>query len=134
MGAGAGILFVARSTGRVLLALRSRDSSFPGTWCVVGGNIERGETPAQAAVREAQEEVGYSGAVELYKGLVFRTQGFAYHNFVGVVPVQFKPVLNDESMEATWFDAHRLPEPLHPGAEKFFDSIEPILRRSRRQR
>lgn len=130
MGVGAGILFVAESTGRVLLALRSRAVTFPGTWCVVGGMVERGETPAEAAIREAQEEVGYSGPIDLYRGLVFRTQGFTYHNFVGFVPSQFRPVLNAESLEASWFDPKRLPEPIHPGTDDFLLSIETMLRRA----
>ena len=30
----------------------------PGTWALPGGALERGETPTEAALREAQEEVG----------------------------------------------------------------------------
>ena len=130
MSAGAGILFVAETTGRVLLALRSRGTTFPGTWCVVGGMIERGETPVEAALREAEEEIGYTGPVDLYRGLVFKKDGFTYHNFVGFVPMQFQPVLNDESLEASWFDPDRLPEPLHPGTEKFLESIDKAMERN----
>lgn len=132
MSVGAGILFVAESTGRVLLALRSREVTFPGTWCVVGGMVERRETPAEAAIREAEEEVGYSGPIDLYRGLVFKSPTFTYHNFVGFVPAQFRTVLNDESMEAGWFDPHHLPEPLHPGTDEFLASIEKMLRRAGR--
>jgi len=130
MGVGAGILFVAESTGRVLLALRCRDTTFPGTWCVVGGMVEHGETPVEAALREAEEEVGYTGDVDLYRGHVFKSPTFTYHNFVGFVPTQFRPILNDESLEATWFDPRRLPEPLHPGTGEFLVSIDKAMRRS----
>lgn len=130
MGVGAGILFVAESTGRVLLALRSRDVTFPGTWCVVGGHVEKGETPVEAALREAEEEIGFDGDVDLYRGYLFKSPTFTYHNFVGFVPTQFKPVLNDESLEATWFDPDRLPEPMHPGTEKFLESIDRAMERS----
>lgn len=130
MGVGAGILFVAESTGRVLLALRSRDTTFPGTWCVVGGHVEKGETPAEAATREAEEEVGYTGPIDLYRGHVFKSPSFTYHNFVGFVPTQFRPVLNEESLEASWFDPERLPEPLHPGTEEFLESIDKALRKN----
>lgn len=41
---------------RVLLALRSRGTHDGGTWGTVGGAIEPGEAPWDAAVREACEE------------------------------------------------------------------------------
>jgi 8-oxo-dGTP pyrophosphatase MutT (NUDIX family) len=41
---------------RVLLALRSPGTHQGGTWGTVGGAIEAGETPWDAAVREAAEE------------------------------------------------------------------------------
>jgi ADP-ribose pyrophosphatase YjhB (NUDIX family) len=41
--------------GRVLLV---RHAGHHDGWCVVGGAIEIGESPAQAAVREAGEEIG----------------------------------------------------------------------------
>lgn len=40
-----------RSSGRRL---------FPGTWDIVGGHIESGETPEQALAREIQEETGWT--------------------------------------------------------------------------
>lgn len=130
MGVGAGILFVADTTGRVLLALRSRNTTFPGTWCVVGGHVEKGETPSEAAVREAEEEVGYSGPIDLYRGFVYTSPTFTYHNFIGFVPTQFRPILNDESLEASWFDPERLPEPLHPGTEELLDWVEQTMEKN----
>lgn len=112
------------------MALRSRDVTYPGTWCVVGGHVERGETPIEAALREAKEEVGYSGEIDLCRGYVFKSPGFTYHNFVGFVPVQFKPVLNAESLEASWFDPERLPEPLHPGTEELLEWIEKTMEKN----
>lgn len=41
---------------QVLLALRSRGTHEGGTWGTVGGAIEAGETPWDAAVREVGEE------------------------------------------------------------------------------
>jgi len=37
---------------------RSRSVIAPGAWCFVGGGIDPGETPEQAARREFREEVG----------------------------------------------------------------------------
>lgn len=54
-------LFVVHATARawrVLVLRRSRDTRCPGSWETVHGKIERGETPADAAVRELREETG----------------------------------------------------------------------------
>ncbi len=43
----------------LLLARRSDDREFyPGVWDVVGGHCEEGEAPADALVREVEEEIG----------------------------------------------------------------------------
>lgn len=43
---------------RVLLARRLQTAHLGGFWEFPGGKIEAGETPAEAAIREAREEVG----------------------------------------------------------------------------
>jgi 8-oxo-dGTP pyrophosphatase MutT (NUDIX family) len=54
----AGILLVDRA-GRLLLQLRDRDApTNPGKWSIVGGHIEPGEIPIEAARREMAEETG----------------------------------------------------------------------------
>lgn len=47
-------MLVTREDGAVLLVLHSG----PDRWETIGGLIEPGEAPADAARREAQEEVG----------------------------------------------------------------------------
>ena len=60
--AGIGLL-ATDPAGRLLLQRRSDD----GTWSLVGGYLEIGESPAEAVRREAQEEVGLElGEVRLY--------------------------------------------------------------------
>ena len=49
---------VAGPDGRVLLAERTARQISAGFWELPGGKLEAGETPAQAAARELQEEVG----------------------------------------------------------------------------
>ena len=44
--------------GQFLMIQRSEQVRAPGLWCFPGGGIERGETPAQAIVREFEEELG----------------------------------------------------------------------------
>jgi 8-oxo-dGTP diphosphatase len=55
----AGILPVATFRGRqyALLSKRSKSVQCGGTWSTVGGAIEPGETPLDAAQREAREEI-----------------------------------------------------------------------------
>ncbi len=45
--------------GKVLLQHKTDDYAFhPNGWAIFGGAIEKGETPEQAAHREAKEELG----------------------------------------------------------------------------
>jgi 8-oxo-dGTP pyrophosphatase MutT (NUDIX family) len=46
--------------GRVLVQLREPDKPYGGMWGLVGGHIEPGETPEDAARREVREETGFA--------------------------------------------------------------------------
>jgi 8-oxo-dGTP diphosphatase len=46
---------------RILLQHRTDDApTFPGYWSFFGGSVEQGETLAEAAIREASEELSYT--------------------------------------------------------------------------
>lgn len=49
--------------GRVLAACRSRPPAVAGRWEFPGGKVERGESDADALVRECREELGIEIAV-----------------------------------------------------------------------
>ena len=53
-----GVVGVVVESGRYLLVRRSLTVLAPGKLCFPGGGIEPGETPAQALIREFQEELG----------------------------------------------------------------------------
>jgi len=54
----AGVILVD-GEGRILLELRQQDDPlYPNRWGIVGGMAEDGESPEQAALREAREETG----------------------------------------------------------------------------
>lgn len=98
--------------GRVLFVRRSHDASdYAGFWCFPGGKIDPGETPAQAAMRETFEEVGYSptgGFDEPY----FVQDGVAvyWHE----ASKEFRPTLNAEHVSYVWAEIGQAPQPLHP--------------------
>lgn len=55
---GAGVLLIDQR-GWILLQLRDANGAYPYHWATVGGAVEVGETPEQAARRELAEETGY---------------------------------------------------------------------------
>jgi 8-oxo-dGTP pyrophosphatase MutT (NUDIX family) len=102
---GAGILPIARTTGRLLIAHRSGDVAEPYTWGVWGGKVDDEEVMdlEGEAKREFQEETGYSGSIKMYPAYVYRSQGgFEYHNFVGVIDDEFQPRYNWETQGHRW--------------------------------
>lgn len=120
MIAAAGILYMARD-GRVLLVQRSAEGDHAGEWGTPGGKIEPGETPAQAAIREAQEEVGADPALagdpdKLRQWTRRQADGVDWTAFLVPVDEPFEPTLNGEHTDARWTHPSDAPEPLHPGA------------------
>lgn len=109
--AGAAIV----SNGRVLAARRSEPASLAGRWEFPGGKVERGETLAQACVREVREELGcevrivgeLATAVPASRGYVLR---LAVARLVGGEPlplehdaIRWLPA--DELDEVDWLPA-----------------------------
>jgi 8-oxo-dGTP pyrophosphatase MutT (NUDIX family) len=120
--AAAGVLLVAADTGRVLLGLRSPEVRTPGVWSIIGGGVDEGETPKQAAVRELDEEVGYSGKIQRWKkGPTLGSDTMPFFTYVGFVRHEFTPMINWEHTDAAWFDPNDLPEPLHPTLKAFIE-------------
>lgn len=123
---GAGCIILAHSTGRILLAKRSRAVEQPGTWGGWGGAIDGDENPLDAVKREVREEAGYTGPVDVRPLLVFRKGTFAYHNFLVVVEDEFRPMLNWETEGYRWCDYGNWPSPLHFGLESLFSDADSV--------
>jgi len=104
---GAGILPIAKSTGRIMVILRSSYVNEPGTWGTIGGKIDDHETlPKTAAAREFEEETQQNprDLLQVLPLAVYKSPDgtFEYHNFAGVVQDEFVPVLNWESEDYKW--------------------------------
>ncbi len=101
--------------GRVVLV---RHWLVPDVWTLPGGVIDKGELPAQAAMREVWEEVGYKvnsfdGQVGIYQGRMGRKDSVIVlytEDFEG----DMKWLPNLEIKERGLFALDRLPENLSP--------------------
>jgi len=119
---GAGVLPICIDTGRILVALRSEYVNEPGTWGVFGGMIDNDtekRNPEIAAKRELQEESGIKNDFKVVPAYKYRTSGFKYYNFIGLVPKEYKPVLDWENEDSKWVTLDELKSlmPKHFGLE-----------------
>lgn len=128
--AGAGCIFLARDTGRILIAHRSEYVQEPNTWGVWGGAINRGEDPLQAVQREAHEETGNGGPFEFVPLYVFQSGTFRYFNFLCIVDEEFSPHLDWETQGFKWCEWGDWPQPMHFGLKALLsdhDSADKIM-------
>jgi mutator protein MutT len=120
MTTAAGVVFLAKNTGRCLLQLRNSDKRFKNTWGFWGGMLEHGETPYECINRELTEEIGFVPELQKLNPIdVFqsRDKQFYYYSFVAVVDLEFIPTLNNESSGYAWVNIGSWPQPLHKGAK-----------------
>lgn len=126
--AGAGCIFLARTTGRLLLAHRSADVEQPHTWGVWGGAIDAGEDPSVAVRREVSEEAGYHEPVELIPLYRFESGTFRYYNFLAVIEHEFEPDLNWETQGYEWCEFGHWPQPLHFGVTALLNDATSVAK------
>ena len=95
---------VAVFDGAILLVRRGRGPA-QGTWSVPGGRVERGESLAEAVVRELAEETGLVGVCESLVGWAERI-GPDHHyvilDFAVTILSDTEPVAGDDAAEAAW--------------------------------
>ena len=122
----AGCIFIAKSTGRILLAHRNPDGDEehgtvmePDTWATWGGKIDDGESPKDAVVREVEEETGYDGEYKLSFLWTFEDPEveFKYHNYLAIVQDEFLPKRTWENDGGKWVEWGHWPRPMHFGLE-----------------
>jgi 8-oxo-dGTP diphosphatase len=106
-----------------LLLIRRGHGPAAGTWSVPGGRVERGETVAEAVVRELREETGLDGLCGPLIGWVERPDEDRH-----VVILDFRvdlladadPVAGSDAAEASWVALSAVAElALAPGLARF---------------
>lgn len=130
-GAAGVLVYVAHPTDQalslVLLQHRARWSHQGGTWALPGGAMDSDETPAEAALREADEECMLDSKLVVPRGMYSDEHGgWAYHTVLAQAAERLR-VCSDayESDEAVWLSAGEVDQlDLHPG----FAASWPVLR------
>ena len=111
----------------VLLQHRARWAHQGGTWALPGGAMDSEETPAEAALREADEECMLDPKLVVPRGMYSDEHGgWAYHTVLAQAAEPLR-VRSDayESDEAVWLPAGEVNQlDLHPG----FAVSWPVLR------
>jgi 8-oxo-dGTP pyrophosphatase MutT (NUDIX family) len=113
----------------VLMQHRAGWSHEGGTWSLPGGAMDSEETPAETALREADEECGVNPKLVVPRGLFSDEHGgWVYHTVLAQAQDAFKVYADAyESDDARWLPAGEVDQlELHPG----FAAYWPLLRRA----
>ena len=119
-----GTLLICKNTDRFLLIKRGRFGSYPGTWAIVGGGIDPGEEPLEAAKRELWEETQINPTNIEYEFFELQNElGTDFYFFIGYCDQEFECKLNNENTDWGWFNMNTLPSPLIPLMKKSLNEI-----------
>ncbi|MBI4932977.1 MAG: NUDIX domain-containing protein [Actinobacteria bacterium] len=131
----AGVIFVLRrhdGEPLVMLQQRSAMAHEGGTWSIAGGAIDEGETPFEAAMREASEEVGEIPARHHVLGeYVFApATDWTYTTVVLEVHQHFGASVNFETDAVVWVPLDMVDHrPLHAGFAAAWPHLRAIIER-----
>lgn len=109
-------IILENENGEFLLALRDDKPSipFPNHWDLIGGHVEERETPEEALVREAKEELD----IDLKDYSFFRKyecyEGDAYDNvkyiYSGKINIPIEKITLLEGQKAHYFKPEEIPD------------------------
>ena len=112
-----GALFYALNTKRFLFLHRANGKT-AGTWGLVGGGNEFGETPFEGLTREILEEIGETSPIVKtipLETFISNDQRFNFRTYLVVVKEEFLPTLNSEHDGYAWTSFGQWPKMLHQG-------------------
>lgn len=124
---GAGVLVYCPQTKRFLLGFRSAYVNEPHTWGTFGGKFDDEIEPVAVAKRELYEETKYDGPIKLEQFDVYRRPDFTFYNFLGIVPEEFRAMLDWENQNAEWFRLEEFPNNLHYGLKLLVNKLPEII-------
>lgn len=133
MFGAAGVVFVLRSRSEptlVMLQKRSAMAHEGGTWSCAGGAIDEGESPFEAALREASEEVGAIPPHHRVLGeYVFApATDWTYTTVVLEVDHHFGASVNFETDAVVWVPVEMVDHrPLHAGFAAAWPHLRAIV-------
>jgi 8-oxo-dGTP pyrophosphatase MutT (NUDIX family) len=125
----AGAVIVRRLRGRWWLAAIRPGGKRPGTWALPKGNVGRGESPEETALREVTEETGLEGVSQGKLGdvrYVYTRRGIRVFKVVSFFLVRYRRGRIDdvpanfrhEVAEARWLPLEEAPRLLAYGGER----------------
>lgn len=106
-----GAVALLRHDGRVLVLRQLHRTG----WSLPGGLVDRGEEPAEAVVREVQEETGLSVLPGDVMATVVSTR-LRHIDMIYVIDCDRRPQVRpaSEAVAADWFDLDHIPDPDGP--------------------
>lgn len=123
---GAGCIFIAEDTKKLLLSYRSGEVNEPFTYGSWGGAINDNESIVTGLKREMYEETKFDGDVKLIPLCNFTKNNFIYYNFIALVKSEFTPILDWENDGYIWCSLDDLPSPLHFGIKHILSNKSSI--------
>ena len=101
--------------GKLMLGRRQNTGWKDGMLCVMGGHVEENETPTQAVIREAKEELGVTinpNDIEFTCVAARRSTPTDYVSYVFTIEDKDYKYINnepDKCTELVWVDPSKLP-------------------------
>lgn len=134
----AGVLPLCKYTKRFLIAKRGPKISLPNKWANWGGGHGWYEDAKTTAVREFYEESGTRVPIKMIPSFVDEHEdGFKYHNFIGIVDFEFKPLVNvvtvDGDIEVADYKWVTLQQLLKMPSNTIHFGIIQLLKKARKQ-
>lgn len=114
---------ITRGDTYLLLKRTVRSKNFPEMWDFPGGKLEPGETPVQAAVREAKEETNLDtipGEETKTVRYPFKERELIFHYFTPI-RVEGEIKLSDDHTAYEWYNKEAMSAlTLHPSVTEYF--------------